>query len=467
MELPNLPPLPNPPDSGVNLPPPPDLVPTAPLPGSGNQLPPSNLPNLSQTNPPNLKKWGIISGGVVGMIILLAGSFYLYKHFTGRNDIVSDDLVPAGLLSNNQNNNITPGVNTPTPDLQAMYANNPDISRWSVDTDGDQIPDFIETEMKTDPNTTVEDVCIQANTKDCGNGTTGSSEMKKTNILVIFDASGSMAQKVGSVSKIDAAKSAVKRFIDSLNNENMNISLMVYGHKGSNSQSDKTYSCSQIDVIYPLGPLDKNQFKNVIDTFSPTGWTPIAGALDKAPGVFVGQEGQNNHIILISDGLEQCDGNPVQSAQKLKDSSFKLIVDIIGFNIASSDQAQLKNIATATGGNFINATNEEEIYNDLKTRNENWFKLMQYGNCLWWNGTLIGNCIYNAYVDAGNYLYKNYVNKVSYNEKDPVKVLGEKLGHDLAGKLMDLSGKSAQTYWDNASKQGKEQWNKADTQLKK
>lgn len=79
------------------------------------------------------------------------------------------------------------------------------------------------------------------------------------NIAILLDASGSMAQKINSKTKMDLAKEAIHKFVASMP-EGSNVSLRVYGHKGSNADSDKKLSCSSTEMIYDLKPYDEASF---------------------------------------------------------------------------------------------------------------------------------------------------------------------------------------------------------------
>jgi hypothetical protein len=110
-----------------------------------------------------------------------------------------------------------------------------------------------------------------------------SIKQKKKNLVLIFDASGSMAQKIGNKRKIDIAKEATWKFIDQVaNEENFNLSIVVYGHKGSNRQSDKQLSCNGIEEIYYLGDVNVEIAKSKLNKFDAIGWTPIAKSFEKA-----------------------------------------------------------------------------------------------------------------------------------------------------------------------------------------
>ncbi|MBM7691414.1 hypothetical protein JOC77_000819 [Peribacillus deserti] len=74
---------------------------------------------------------------------------------------------------------------------------------------------------------------------------------KKTNIIVLMDASGSMKESVTGGTKMKLAKKAIGTFMSQLPPDS-NSSLLVYGHKGSGSEADKEMSCKAVESVYPL-----------------------------------------------------------------------------------------------------------------------------------------------------------------------------------------------------------------------
>ena len=68
-----------------------------------------------------------------------------------------------------------------------------------------------------------------------------------------------------------------------------------------------------------------------------------------------GHCGSSNRIVIISDGLETCDGDPVASAQGLLDQGIEVVVDVIGFDLADADRASLEEVARVTGGTYRDA----------------------------------------------------------------------------------------------------------------
>lgn len=93
---------------------------------------------------------------------------------------------------------------------------------------------------------------------------------KPVNIMILVDSSGSMAGKVSGGMKMDLAKEAVKNFASQMP-EGANVSLSVYGHKGSNSEKDKATSCKSIEEVYPLGAYDESKFNQALNQFKPKG----------------------------------------------------------------------------------------------------------------------------------------------------------------------------------------------------
>ena len=208
------------------------------------------------------------------------------------------------------------------------------------------------------------------------------------NVSILLDASGSMAQKVGGKTKMELAKEAINEFLSSMP-EGAQVSLRVYGHEGSNADSDKKISCDSTEVVYDLKAYDKSAFSNSLDSFKPTGWTPIAKAITEAKSDFekAGNEGQNI-IYIVSDGVETCDGDPVKAAKELHDSNIAAVVNVIGFNVDSAGQKQLISVAQAGGGKY-ETVNSAADFNKLWKKSANAF-LMSGGTGAIKTGTLFG-----------------------------------------------------------------------------
>lgn len=235
-------------------------------------------------------------------------------------------------------------------------------TKYDIDTDGDAIPDFVETAIGFDPYYNNAFNCIKKSCEAPGQQNTQSTQ---TNILFILDSSGSMAESISGGVKMDLAKQALKKYAEAVP-AGTNVALMVYGHKGSNAAQDKATSCVGIETVYPMGEMNKSVFESVFSSFSPTGWTTIGGSLRKSADVFVGKEGQNNHVIVISDGIETCDSDPAGAARNLKALSINPQIDVIGLAVDTATRTQLEEVAKIGGGTYKQANSAVELEDALK-----------------------------------------------------------------------------------------------------
>lgn len=255
--------------------------------------------------------------------------------------------------------------------------------KWYVDSDGNEVPDFIEVEEGFDPNA---DDCAESVNCPGPSGVSGTSAVglvsKEQNTLLILDSSGSMAEPIGgSQTKMDAARASLERYATATP-DFINLGFMVYGHKGSNAEADRARSCESTELLEPLGEVDYRTFPQTLETFQPSGWTPIAGALEEAGDAFSGKEETTNRVILVSDGLETCGGDPVAAARELADANINVTIDVVGFDIPRSEEAQLKQIAKVSGGRYATASTAEELQGYFDEQERVFSELHEQWQCM-------------------------------------------------------------------------------------
>lgn len=211
-----------------------------------------------------------------------------------------------------------------------------------------------ETEVSTS------DTNVMVTTKDEGRDTEMEKEatMPKKNIIVIFDASGSMNTTLNGEKKIDIAKRSLNTYIDTLSPET-NLSLLAYGHVGSNSQSDKTVSCNTVEEKYYLGPINPAIVKEKVNALPAKGWTPITNALNKASALLATHQDEDNRILLVSDGEETCGGDPIAMAKQIKLGHAR--IDVVGFDVQGKVAEELKSVAVQGGGGYISVRNGDDF----------------------------------------------------------------------------------------------------------
>lgn len=191
------------------------------------------------------------------------------------------------------------------------------------------------------------------------------------NVEIILDSSGSMNNLVGNKTRMDLAKESINRFLSTVPEE-ANVSLRVYGHKGTSSDADKEKSCSKIEQVYDFKPYNEEEFTKSLESFRPSGWTPIEGALKESKKALdqFDPKTTTNLIYLVSDGIETCDGHPEEYAKTFADSPIKPIVNVIGFNVDGEAQKQLKAIAENTDGVYTTVTNADELNDEFDRAKE-------------------------------------------------------------------------------------------------
>ncbi|MBP3040288.1 VWA domain-containing protein [Bacillaceae bacterium Marseille-Q3522] len=191
------------------------------------------------------------------------------------------------------------------------------------------------------------------------------------NVVIILDASGSMAFQIGNKTRMEAAKDSIRNFVKQLPPE-AKVGIRVYGQEGTGSDADKQLSCSSSELVYPISPYDEGAFNGALDKFAPAGWTPIELAIREAQKDLASFEGANNTniVYLVSDGVSTCDDDPVTAAKDLYNSNISPIVNVIGFGADSKAENQLIEIAKTTEGIYQKVTDESELSNELQKIND-------------------------------------------------------------------------------------------------
>ncbi|SFD94560.1 Ca-activated chloride channel family protein [Lentibacillus persicus] len=191
------------------------------------------------------------------------------------------------------------------------------------------------------------------------------------NIEIVLDSSGSMANPASNGTRMDVAKKSINNFLSEVPNE-ANVSLRVYGHKGTGADNDKEMSCDSIEQVYGFEAYEEGKFQEALNQFQPKGWTPLADALTQAQDALkeFNPEKNTNLIYVVSDGIETCDGDPVEVAKSLSESNASPIINIIGFQTDAEAQKQLEEMAKVSGGIFASANNEEELQEEFDRAEE-------------------------------------------------------------------------------------------------
>lgn len=216
-------------------------------------------------------------------------------------------------------------------------------------------------------------------------------------VVVAIDASGSMAGRAGGATKMQAAKDAAARFVRDLPAD-VDAGLVAFGHAGSNREADRGASCATVDVVLPPAGGSRAGIDAALAGFDAIGWTPLASAIARA-GDALGPaaEGEMQAVYVVSDGEDTCGGDPVAAARALHDGGTRAIVDVIGFDLAASDRAQLQAVAAAGGGRFVEVRADQaaRLGEELQRANRNFSERLRASNAT------AGRTLRNSNLTAG------------------------------------------------------------------
>lgn len=175
----------------------------------------------------------------------------------------------------------------------------------------------------------------------------------KTRILFVLDGSGSMSAQMDQSDRMSIAKKLMTKLVDSLRQvENLELALRVFGHTVPITRKD----CKDTRLEVPFRPYNHKELITKLNAVTPLGYTLIANSLLESAGDFPADKSRNI-IILITDGLEECDGDPCAVSEALQKKGIVLRPFIIGIG-ANSEQFRT---AYNCVGRFFNAQNEQEF----------------------------------------------------------------------------------------------------------
>lgn len=183
-------------------------------------------------------------------------------------------------------------------------------------------------------------------------------------VLLIIDTSGSMndLSPDGSMRKIDDAVSAVERLLDGFERVTPRPEVSVMRTGGCHS----TPVVQQFTTNYASVRQSVRALRQIA-----SGNTPLGLAIDRG-GEHACRMGKYSRsmIIMLTDGGESCEGNPVQSAATVFESSVNFgcgdlapRTHIVSYTVKpdSPEFAMLQMAARAGGGQFFPAHNTQQL----------------------------------------------------------------------------------------------------------
>ncbi|MCR5192730.1 MAG: VWA domain-containing protein [Bacteroidales bacterium] len=177
---------------------------------------------------------------------------------------------------------------------------------------------------------------------------------EKTRVLIILDCSHSMWDRWQSDSKIKVTQKVLLKFMDSVaTQKGIDVALRVFGHLNKNSYG------TRLEV--PFEPNNNYKIQSKIKTLVPNGDCTAASALSSSLNDFPASNTDDNNgtqarniILIITDGMDDCDGNICNVARQVQMSGVIVQTFILGIGNKEDFQHSLD-----CAGKFSYVPNEE------------------------------------------------------------------------------------------------------------
>jgi Ca-activated chloride channel family protein len=187
----------------------------------------------------------------------------------------------------------------------------------------------------------------------------GQLKPQKTRILFVLDGSQSMYARWENGQKMQIATRLLRELVDSLKGvDNVELALRAYGHQNNVTADGR--NCKDTKLEVPFSPTNHKKITDRLQTIRPRGTTLIAYSLEQAANDFPDCSNCRNVIILITDGIEECDGDPCAVSLALQKRGVILKPFVIGLGLEPEVMDAFKCV-----GNFYDATSEATFKNVL------------------------------------------------------------------------------------------------------
>ena len=165
-------------------------------------------------------------------------------------------------------------------------------------------------------------------------------------VIFILDASNSMNIPFQGMPRIQWAKDALGQLVTELPAD-MPFGIVVFGHRVAKDLAEE--SCRDVEIALEVGIHGtdvRDRIVQWVQGIEAKGKTPLAYALRFAAE----RASPPCRIVLITDGMETCGGDPVSVAREL--SAGGCAVDVVGLAVKPEEEEALRALAAAGGGRY-------------------------------------------------------------------------------------------------------------------
>lgn len=179
-------------------------------------------------------------------------------------------------------------------------------------------------------------------------------------VHLIFDASGSMLQRMEGGRRIDIAKRIVGKVMDERIPEEVPVALRAYGHT-------EPHSCQSELLVAPAAD-NQGTVRETVDALQAVNLarTPLAASLDAVREDLSDYADQQRLVVMLTDGEETCDGDVGEAAAGLVEDGLDIRLNIVGFRIDEIGlQAEFERFAEQGGGEYFDSQDDEQLMDGL------------------------------------------------------------------------------------------------------
>ena len=186
---------------------------------------------------------------------------------------------------------------------------------------------------------------------------------KGDKLLFVIDYSNSMGEYLEHKTKVNQVNDMMNYILPQIS-PSTKVGLRVYGHTCNLIAYN---ACRSSELIVPLAFSNSASILSGMSKLRPRGMTPITYSLKQAVKKDLSGYDGIKHIILLTDGGENCDESPCDYSIELVKTRRDIKIDVIAFNVYDDDDlAQLKCTADVTGGMFSEVDTKADLFRTME-----------------------------------------------------------------------------------------------------
>ena len=193
--------------------------------------------------------------------------------------------------------------------------------------------------------------------------TANDTGISPSRLEIILDVSNSMWGQVDGRAKIELAREALGGALADFPAD-LPVGLRAYGHRVS--FENQAEGCVDTERLLVPAAGNAPEVVRQADLLTPRGQTPIARSLEDA-GADLRAEGGAAVILLVSDGVESCGGDPEAVVAELRASGLQVVLHTVGLGVTPDEAESLAALAEAGGGTYFDAPNAADLTEGVTT----------------------------------------------------------------------------------------------------